>query len=106
MSYTESANGNIVLELPRMLGSRAKAVTVVSALPDLLEDITIEVIATDSVGVHHSFVDEFCTQILTYRKAERIIFVNVPPMMQENIEFYGIVRGYSERISFKFRDAS
>jgi hypothetical protein len=104
MQIYENPQGNLVLELPRMLGSRAKAVSVVSEFPDFLDDKIIEVIATDSVGAHHSFVDEFCTQILIYRNAKRMIFVDPPKMMQQSISFYGIVREYDDRISFEFRE--
>lgn len=104
MRYFENNDGSLSFVLPRMLGSRAKAVTLTSELKDMLDGKTIEVIGTDSVGATASFVDEFCTQILTYRNAEHVIFVNVPEMFKERARFYSIVRGYSHKISFTNRD--
>lgn len=103
MQTYEDSKGNLVLVLPRMLGSRAKAVSLMAYIPDFLEGVTVEVIATYSPGAHHAFVDEFCTQILNYRKARKMTFVNVPDMMKESIEFYAIVRDYSDKVSFELR---
>lgn len=104
MQIYDSPEGHLVLELPRVLGSRAKAVQLVSELPDVLDGVTVEIIGTDSAGAHHTFVDEFCTQILTYRNAASIIFVNCPELIIENANFYSVVRGYSHRISFIERE--
>lgn len=104
MQTYEDTNGNLVLVLPRMLGSRAKAVSLMKYIPESLDGVTVEVIGTDSPGAHHAFVDEFCTQILNYRKARKIIFVNIPNMIRESVEFYSIVRDYSDRITFMERD--
>lgn len=104
MQIYESPEGHLTLVLPRMLGSRAKAVALASELPESLNDKVVEIIGTDSVGAHHTFVDEFCTQILTYRKASNIIFVNCPELIVENANFYSLVRGYNHRISFIERE--
>lgn len=100
MQTYQTPEGHFALVLPRMLGSRAKAVSLLAELPDSLEGKIIEVIGTDSVGAHHAFIDEFCNQILNHKNAERIIFVNAHLLIAEHAKFYSIVRGYSHRISF------
>lgn len=104
MQIYETPDGHLALVLPRMLGSRAKAVSLVNELPDLLDGITVEIIGTYSVGAHHAFVEEFCKQILTYRKASALVFVNSHPLITESAKFYSIVEGYSHRITFIERE--
>ena len=104
MSIYTNSDGILTIELPRMLGSRTKAIAITSELKDMLDGQTIEVIGTNCPGATGSFVDEFFTQIFAYRNAAHIIFINMPETFEDNARFFSIVRGYSHQMSFSIRN--
>lgn len=97
----EDEDGFIVFHLNRMLGSREKAQTLTSVLPQDLSGRTMRIVATESIGATPAFVNEFLIQLIENRNARKLVIINAIPHLQSTITSFAVLHGVTGRIRYE-----
>ena len=88
---------NIVM--PRLAGTRERAVNLTQGLPADLHDAVVSIDASDVVAAAQSFADELCKQILEVRHAARLEVHCATPRFANYLNSSAQVRGLTDRLS-------
>lgn len=89
--------------IPRLAGSRERAVDLTSVLPD---DLSGSAVTIDAAGVDaaaQSFADELCKQILETRHASSLEVHRASPRFAQYLNSSAARRGVSERLLVDIR---
>lgn len=84
--------------IPRLAGSRERAVVLSAELP---ADLSAATVMIDAIGVEsasQSFADELCKQILVVRSAERLEVHSAKPRFAHYLHESARIRGVADRL--------